>query len=590
MKIHERIVELIQAEDVDTIFGIPDPGLFGMFMTAEARGMKVIAPHHEQAGALMADGVYRLTGKPAVLGVNKGPGVANMAAGAIYLAKENVPAIFVMGQRHRLYEQRVRRGKMQYLSQPKLFEGAMKYVGIIEYPEQVDEIVHEAFRRALSGVPGPVYIELPLSVMQADLTLPPAPAPHRYRLVHQRASDDAINDAVAALKRASHPILLVGQGAFVSRAHREVAELARKLACPVIQTTGGQAVIEGLDDRTFPYGSAVASEIVAKSDAVVAIGTELGEPLHYGRGRHWSKGNVERQWIYIERDPTAIGVNRPIDVPLVGDLRDVVPQLSAALKTERKAPEELPGWSKAHAAQQKQLFDSVSTTSTPIHGARLAVESTRVLPKDAVIVRDGGASSMYFGALMHNPPRDLMWNSNYGAVGPGLPYAIGAQVAVGNSRRVVLLTGDSSILFHISELETAVRKNLPVICIVAVDYAWGIEVASYKANFGPDCTATEAKWNTQVRLDKTAESFGAHGEYVEKAEDIGPAVTRALESGKPALIHVVIDKASVQSFSELPGFAEFRTWYGEEGDNLGVPAAPAPSQAQAAPITKGSGY
>jgi thiamine pyrophosphate-dependent acetolactate synthase large subunit-like protein len=600
VKIHERIIELIQAEDVDTIFGIPDPSFFAMFLTAEARGMKVIAPHHEQAGALMADGVYRLTGKPAVLGVNKGPGVANMAAGAIYLAKENVPAIFIMAQRHRLYEQRVRRGKMQYLSQPKLFEGAMKYVGIVEYPDQIDEIVHEAFRRALSGVPGPAYIELPLSVMQADLDLPPAPAPHRYRLLNQRASDDAIAEAANLLKRASHPILLVGQGAFVSRAHREVGELARKLACPVIQTTGGQAVIEGLDDRTFPYGSAVAAEVVAKSDVVIAIGTELGEPLHYGRGRHWSKGNVDRKWIYIERDPTAVGVNRPIDVPLVGDLRDIVPQLSAALKSvSRTAPEELPGWSKAHAAQQMQLLESVSTRSTPIHAARLAVEATRVLPKDAVIVRDGGASSMYFSALLQLAPRDTMWNSNYGAVGPGLPYAIGAQLAVGDTRRVVLLTGDSSILFHISELETAVRKNLPVLCIVAVDYAWGIEVASYKANFGPDCSAPEAKWNTQVRLDKTAESFGAHGEYVERAEDIAPAVERALASGKPALVHVVVDRASTSTFSELPGFAEFRTWYGEEGDNLGVPGAPpptpaptpaAPSPAPASPMSQGSGY
>ncbi len=92
---------------------------------------------------------------------------------------------------------------------------------------------------------------------------------------------------------------------------------------------------------------------------------------------------------------------------------------------------------------------------------------------------------------------------------------LGAQLAVGNSRRVVLLTGDSSFLFHVSELETAVRKKLPIVCIVGVDYAWGIEAASYKAGLGPDTPETEAHWGTQVRLDKTAESFGAHGEYVD---------------------------------------------------------------------------
>ena len=200
---------------------------------------------------------------------------------------------------------------------------------------------------------------------------------------------------------------------------------------------------------------------------------------------------------------------------------------------------------------------------------------------------------MYFGALLQITPRDAMWNSNYGAIGPGLPYAVGAQLAVGNARRVILLTGDSSILFHIAELETAVRKQLPVVCIVAVDHAWGIEVASYKANFGADCSAPEARWNTQVRLDKTAESFGAHGEYVERAEDIAPAVQRALASGKPALIHVAVDPLTNGSFAGLPGFAEFRTWYGEEGDNLGVTGATTHNATQApgaAPVTRGGGY
>jgi thiamine pyrophosphate-dependent acetolactate synthase large subunit-like protein len=198
---------------------------------------------------------------------------------------------------------------------------------------------------------------------------------------------------------------------------------------------------------------------------------------------------------------------------------------------------------------------------------------------------------MYFSALLQLAPRDAMWNSNYGAIGPGLPYALGAQLAVGDKRRVVLLTGDSSVMFHIAELETAVRKNLPVICIVAVDHAWGIEVASYKANFGPDCPAPEARWNPKVRLDKTAESFGAHGEYVERAEDIGPAVERALASGKPALIHVEIDPAANSVITDVPGFTEFRTWYGEDGDNLGFAGTPAQgAPGGEAPSTKGSGY
>jgi acetolactate synthase-1/2/3 large subunit len=589
-KPHERIIDLLEAEGIDTIFGIPDPSFFAMFITAEARGMRIVAPHHEQAGAIMADAYYRMTGKPGVLAVNKGPGVANMAAGAIYMAKENVPAVFMMAQRQRLYEQRVRRGKMQYMSQAPLYQNIMKYVGVVEYAQQLDEIFHEAFRRALNGVPGPTMVELPLSIMQAQLEFPLAPPPHRYRLTHQRAGDDVIAAASKLLKEANDPLVLVGQGVFVSRAHNAVVALARKLGAPIVSSPGVEAVLEGMDDRSFPYGSAAAAEAVARADVLLAIGTEIGEQLHYGRGRHWTKGHADRKWIYIERDPTAIGVNRPIDVPLVGDLRDIVPQLTDALgDLKRTLPSIVPDWAKAHAADKAKVAASVPKASTPIHPGHLAIEATRVIPKNAVFVRDGGASSMWFSGLLSYIPRDAMWNSNYGAVGCGLPHAVGAQLAVGDKRRVVLVTGDSSILFHISEFETAVRENLPIVCIVAVDYAWGIEAASYRDNFGEKTPTPGAQWNTKVRLDKTAESFGAHGEFVERAEDVAPAVERAFASGKPALVHVVVDTAANSSFAGIPGFAEFRTWYGEEGDNIADASAPA-QPSKLAPASEGGGY
>ena len=589
---HERILDLVQAEGVDTLFGIPDPSFFGMFIEAEKRGMEIVSPHHEQAAALTADGHFRMTGKPAVMCVNKGPGVANIAAGANFLRKENVPAVFIMAQRQRFYEQRVRRGKMQYMSQPPMFEGVMKYMGIIEYPEQTDEIFHEAFRQALSGTPGPVYIELPLGVMQAKFDATPAPLPHRYRLVRQRADDLSIAEAVEVLKTAKNPVLLLGQGCFVSRAHVAVTELAAKLSCPILSSNAVEAVLPGMEDRTFAYSSEAGSKIASQSDAVLAIGTELGESLNYGRGHAWKEGNADRKWIYVERDGLAMGVNRPIDVPLVGDLRDIVPQLTEALADlKRDLPAALPEWTNIRDNAKQALMDAVPTASQPIHTGRLAIEATKVLPEDAILVRDGGASSMWFSALLQWTPRDAMWSSNWGAIGNGLPMAVGAQLAVGDTKRVVLLTGDSAFLFHISELETAVRKNLPLICIVAVDHAWGIEAASYKANFGDDTSTPEARWGNSVRLDKTAESFGAHGEYVDRAEDIGPAVERALASGKPAVIHVEVDPAANSTFNGIPGFLEFRNWFGEEGDFLGVPGAtPAPTGGAGGSTENSSGY
>ena len=122
----------------------------------------------------------------------------------------------------------------------------------------------------------------------------------------------------------------------------------------------------------------------------------------------------------------------------------------------------------------------------------------------------------------------------------------------------MLLTGDSSFLFHISELETAVRKNLPVICVVSCDYAWGLEVGVYRRMMGPQSPETEAHWGKQVRFDKIAEGFGAHGEYVERAEEIGPAIARALASGKPAVIQVPIDANA--NATESPNYEEYSSW------------------------------
>ena len=562
--IHDRMLDLMEAEGLKTLFGIPDPSFVAMFMAAEVRGWRVIAPHHEQAGAFMADGMWRMTGIPGVVVGNQGPGVANLAAAAICAAKENVPTLFIAGQRQRIFEQRVRKGRFQYTRQPRYFEEAMKYVGVIEHAEQVDEIFHEAFRRALSGTPGPVYIEFPMNVMQTPLDLGDARAPEQYRLTKQAADIDRLHDAVELIRAAKAPILLLGQGVFVSRAHDAAAALATALQCPIISTPGGAAVLPGFEQRTFPYASPIGVDAIAHADLVIAAGTEIGEPIHYGVGRHWAKGKSDRKWIYIERDPLAIGVNRPIDAPLVGDLRDILPQLSAAVRElKRGASPQLLKWQDAFRDYRSEVLASVNARRAPTHPSAFIVEATKVLPRDAVLVRDGGAVSIFTGHYCQFPPRDVLWCQNFGHLGTGLPHAIGAQLAVGNDRRVVLITGDSSFLFHISELETAVRKNLPIVCIVGCDYAWGLEVAVYKNAFGPQSLETEAHWGNQVRLDKIAAGFGAHGEFVQRTEDIGAAVTRALESGRTAVVQVEID--SLSNATEVPGMEEFSSWYGDGG-------------------------
>ncbi|KAF5992053.1 MULTISPECIES: thiamine pyrophosphate-binding protein [Streptomyces] len=562
-KVFARILELFEAEGIDTIFGIPDPNFVHMFHLAEERGWNVVAPHHEESAGFMAEAVSRMTGKAAVCIGTLGPGVANLA-GAMMCAKvENSPVVFLGGQRARITEQRVRRGRIQFVKQAALFEPSVKYSASIEYADQTDEVIREGLRKALSGTPGPVYIEYPSHVIQEDLDVAPALPPEAYRLVGQTAGPDKVAEAVAFVRAATQPILLVGHGVHTARAGESVRALAEAMACPVIQTSGGTSYIAGLEDRTFPYGfSAAAIDAVVKSDLCLAIGTELGEPVHYGRGRHWVANEANRRWILVEQDPQAIGVNRSVDVPLVGDLRAVVPQLVDALEaTPRTASPELAGWITQDAARLAELAETAPSGMSPVHPARLIVEATKVFPKDGIMVRDGGATTIFGWTYSQAKPHDVMWNQNFGHLGTGLPYAIGASVAEGGKRPLMLITGDSSFQFHIAELETAARLSLPLVCVVGVDYAWGLEVGVYKRTFGQGSLETGVHWSKNTRLDKVAEGFGCHGEYVERDEDIAPAVKRAYASGRPGVVHVAVDPKA--NSEEMPSYDEFRTWYAE---------------------------
>lgn len=570
--VYKRILDLFEAEGIRTLFGIPDPNFVHLFLEAEKRGWTVVSPHHEASAGHMAAAAARITGKPALCIATLGPGLAN-AMPAIQCAKvENDPVIFLGGQRARVTERRVRRGRIQFVRQEPMIEDSVKFSASIEYADQTDEIIREALRVAMSGTPGPCYIEYPSHVILEELDVPPALPPAKYRLTNQGADGDRIAEAAELIKAARNPILLVGHAVHTTRSGAKVKELADLMKCPVIQTSGGTSFIPGLEDRTFPYGfSEVSVDAVIESDLVIALATELGEPSHYGRWRHWVDNEANRKWIYVQQDPTAIGVNRSYDVPLVGDVRAVVPQLVRALQgASLPGHPRLAEYIEREARQIADLYEESTTRddgtgNVPMNTARFITEATRAFPKDGIMIRDGGATVVFTWTYNQAKPNDVVWNQNYGHIGTGLPYATGAlladQAETGRARPGMLLTSDSSFLFHIGELEVAVRKNLPLVIVVGVDFQWGLEVGVYRGFFGSGTSEPGVHWSNKVRFDKIAEGFGAAGEFVQRAEDLGPAIARAYQRGGPTVIHVPIEpKANAE---DKPQYSEFKTWYAE---------------------------
>ena len=569
--VYKRLLDLFEAEGIKTLFGIPDPNFVHLCLEAEARGWTVVSPHHEAAAGFMAEAASRITGKPAVCFGTLGPGLANMMPAIQCCKVENSPVIFLGGQRARVTERRVRRGRIQFVRQEPMIEDSVKYSGAIEYADQTDEVIREAIRVAMSGTPGPTYVEYPSHIILEELDVPPVLPPHRYRLTMQGADGDRLAEAAELILAAKSPILLVGHAVHTTKSGAAVRELALKMNCPVIQTSGGTSYIKGIEDRTFQYVFSDASiAAVEACDVVVALGTELGEPVHFGKWRHWYEGEATRKWIYVQQDPTAIGVNRPIDVPLVGDVRAVVPQLTRALGEGRAAGPDLARFMKDGQAElvelaAEALTKSDGTGNVPVHTSRFIVEATKAFPKNGIMIRDGGASVIFGWTYNQCKPNDVIWNQNYGHIGTGLPYATGAMLAdiaeTGVTRPGMLVTSDSSFLFHIAELEVAVRRNLPLVCVVAVDFQWGLEVGVYKRTFGQGTAETGTHWSDTVRFDKIAEGLGAHGEFVKTAAEIGPAIARAYARGGPCVIHVPIDPKA--NSEEMPKYDKFRTWYAE---------------------------
>ncbi len=552
----ERMADLFEAEGIDTLFGIGDICYEKLMGTWTNRGHRWFGARHESAGAWMADARFRLTGTPQVVLAGEGPGVANLLPACVTASKENIPLVFIGTQRERKFDAAVRRGQFQYTPQHKFFAPACKFVGIVEFPEQIDEITREAFRQACTGKPGPVYIELPRDFQYGEFAFGPLLPPERYRLTAQAASLASVAAAAKLLLQAASPIILVGQAIHHARLHNEFLRLTDLLGCPVIFFFLCFGVLRDLHPQLLQYATHSANEAIADCDCVLAVGTSVGEPMHYGRLHHWAKGRVDRHWISVERDPTAIGVNRPIDCPVIGDVREVIPQLNAELTRYPRRPSHSKLWKwKQSIVNAVAGLHSTAPDTSPIHPARLMVEARKVIPEDAVIVGDGGCTSLWELTYFVRTSHDYLRSLHLGMLGVGLPYAIGAKLTVGN-RPVVLITGDSALGFHIMEFEVAVRYQLPIVVIVNYDQQWGMEMPGHKSSLGRYVDLKHAP----VRLDRLAESMGGHGEFVSATADIGPAISRALASAKPAIVQVVVD-AEVNAH-QAPNWVEFASWYG----------------------------
>jgi acetolactate synthase-1/2/3 large subunit len=323
----------------------------------------------------------------------------------------------------------------------------------------------------------------------------------------------------------------------------EFVALAEHLAAPVTTSQGARGVIaEDHPLCLIPAGyGAIAAQ--ATADVVLLVGGRLGDVDFWGRPPAWGDP-AEQRLIQVDIAPESIGLNREVDLAILGDARTVLRQLLEAVQRRTGPRPEQAQFAEYRQAQENWLIpfqELGASDAVPIHPLRLVQEVREFFPRNAIAVADGGNINVW--ALYLNriyEPRTFLWAADSGHLGTGLPYAIGAKLAAPD-RPVYLITGDGSFMFNMQELETAARLGTPIVVAITNDRQWGMikggQKLAYKERFiGVDFA--------DVRYDRVAEAMGCYGERVTEPGQIRPALERAVQSGRPAVLDVVVDAAA----------------------------------------------
>lgn len=547
----ELLLRSLHAENVRHITAITD-GTYMIFLEAlerlgEELDMHLVVPRHEAAGAHIADAYTRVTGEPAVVMACAGPGAANLLSGVICAQAENSPVVAITTMRRTDVSDDYRHmGGTQSPSHLELFKPATKWNGRIGHWRHIPDMVRHAFRVADSGMPGPVHLVIPEDVLLQ--TGDPAEAPiwprARTRVAARSMADpQAVKKAAAMLVKADMANIHAGNGAARAGAGDKILALAELLQAPVTNNVSARGIIGEDHDLYYAPVCPAAYMAHAQADVILAVGSRLGELAMWGRPPLWGDP-AEQPTIQIERDPANIALNRPVDVALIGDAKVVMGQLLEAvqeLTDQKEADARQIVLKEFRANWQQDLDNQISDAERePMLNGQMIAAACEYFADNAILCLDGGNTVLT--AQHYIKPKQegtVLYTANFGHLGTGLPYAIGAKLAAPD-RPVYCISGDSAFGFNMQELETAVRLNVPITVIVAVDGAYGMEKTAQQRVFN-----REAPWfhhdHAPVRYDLVAEAMGCHGEYVTSTDALHEAMARGEASSKPTIIHAVVD-------------------------------------------------
>jgi thiamine pyrophosphate-dependent acetolactate synthase large subunit-like protein len=522
----ELLAKSLKAQGMDTLFYLMGGPMLETESACIKLGVRAIDSRHEQGAAMMAHAYSRLTRRPGVCMASSGPGTINMATGVANAFVDAAPLVAVGGTSPRIY---FGMDAFQEVDQLSLYKPITKWATRILDAKRIPDVVATAFRQATSGRPGPVFLDLPGDVLGEVVEESSVPMPAHWRPAPRAHGDPAaITEAIALLSRAERPLIIAGSGVWWSDAGAALQTFVETAGIPFYTTPLSRGSIPEDHELAFLFARARA---FSEADVVLNVGSRFNYVIQFGRPPRWA---ADVKVIQVDVDPAELGHNRPADVPIFGDARAVLSQLTAEAKGTLDKGRYRTWVERLKSIDAEKGLESekaMSDDKVPIHPLRLCKEVRDFLRRDAILVVDGQEILNYGRQSIPTFTAGHRLNSGpFGCMGVGLPFGIGAKVACPDTQ-VVVLHGDGSYGINGTEIDTAVRHKIPVLVVISNNGGWTADPKQDKPgrNLG------------YTRYDKIAIDYGAHGELVEKPHEIRAALERAYASRKPAVVNVVTD-------------------------------------------------
>ena len=528
------LAETLRHAGVEKVFALHGGHLEALFRGCVENDIELVDFRHESSAGHAAEAYARVTGKLGVCVATAGPGFTNAVSAIANAQLDGIPVLFIIGAPPlREAETNALQGG---LDQMAMSATASKWAHRITNTERIPDITAMAIRKAVSGRKGAVVLELPIDVLHMTVNASRATTPTgSANAPRPHASPEEISRALDVLHTAKRPAIVCGIEAAHARCGDALAKLAEIVGAPVFATARGMGVLPAAHRLNGQIVGNLALLGNVKPDAILLLGQRLG--LRMG-GRGDSLLPRSAALMQVQNDAAEMGRIRDIAVAISADSGAVCEQLSEAA-TLRSWPERSAWCEKAVAAKngldlqypQRETQAGIH----PYHAAKCAIAAAG----KAIFVLDGGeAASWAAHHVRANEPGEVIGLGYLGCLGTGPGHAIGAQIAA-PSKRVVQITGDGAMGFHVGEFDIMARRALPIVTVVLNNEVWGMSIHGQQIMYGESYSAISKLGNTHYA--RIAEAFGCHGERVSRYEDIGPAMERAFNSGKPACVEIMTD-------------------------------------------------